>query len=53
MFNKKKFKQNAPAIPILVWVGLLVGVPLIFVIVLSFLTRDSLGNVVLEFTLDN
>lgn len=53
MFNAKKFKQNAPAIPILVWVGLLVGIPLVFVIVLSFLTRDELGNVVVKFTLSN
>ncbi len=53
MFNTKKFKQNAPAIPILVWVGLLVGIPLVFVIVLSFLTRDELGNVLFKFTLSN
>lgn len=53
MFNTKKFKQNAPAIPILVWVGLLVGIPLVFVIVLSFLSRDTLGNIVLNFTFDN
>lgn len=49
----KKFKQNAPAIPILVWFGILVGIPLIFVIVLSFLSRDELGNIVVRFTLDN
>ena len=49
----KKFKQNAPAIPILVWFGLLVGLPLIFVIVLSFLSRDNLGNIIFTFTLDN
>src|SRR5699024_3105660 len=49
----EKLKQNAPAIPILVWIGLLVGVPLIFVVVLSFLSRDSLGNIVFEFTLQN
>lgn len=53
VFQMKKFKQNAPAIPILVWVGLFVGIPLIFVVVLSFLSRDSLGNIVVEFTLDN
>ena len=53
MFNMKKFKQNAPAIPILVWVGLLVGIPLIFVVGLSFLSRDSLGNIVFKFTLGN
>lgn len=49
----KKLKQNAPAIPILVWVGLLVGIPLIFVIGLSFLTRSETGNVIFKFTLSN
>lgn len=49
----KNFKQNAVAIPILAWVGLLVGTPLVFVVVLSFLSKDSLGNVVFRFTLDN
>lgn len=53
MFNMKKLKQNAPAIPILTWVGFLVGIPLVFVVVLSFLTRDDLGNVVFKFTLSN
>lgn len=50
---KSKLKQNALAIPILVWIGLLVGIPLVFVFVLSFSTRDNLGNVVFQFTLDN
>ena len=49
----KKFKKNAPAIPVIVWILLLVGIPLIYVIVLSFLSRDDLGNVVFEFTLSN
>ena len=49
----KKIKRNAPAIPIIIWIFLLVGIPFIFVIVLSFLSRDSLGNIVFEFTLDN
>ncbi len=49
----KKLKQNAPAIPILVWIGLLVGIPLIFVFGLSFMSRDDLGNVVFKFTLAN
>lgn len=53
MLNIKRIKQNAPAIPILVWIGLLVGIPLIYVLVLSFLSRDNLGNIVFEFTLDN
>ena len=49
----KNFKKNAPAIPIIVWILLLVGIPLIYVIVLSFLSRDNLGNIVFEFTLSN
>ncbi len=53
VFNMKKMKQNAPAIPILVWIGLLVGVPLIFVVGLSFLSKDTLGNIVFKFSLDN
>lgn len=53
MVDMKKFKQNAPAIPILVWFGILVGIPLIFVVILSFLSRDELGNIVVRFTLNN
>ncbi|HZK35268.1 MAG TPA: ABC transporter permease [Bacillota bacterium] len=49
----RRIKQNAPAIPILAWIGFLVGIPFVFVIVLSFLSRDSLGNIVFKFTLDN
>lgn len=49
----KSLRQNAPAIPILAWIGFLVGTPLIFVLVLSFMSKDSLGNVVFRFTLDN
>ena len=51
--NMKKLRQNALAIPILVWIAIFVGTPLIFVVALSFLTRDELGNVVFQFTLDN
>lgn len=51
--NMEKLKQNLLAIPILAWIGTLVGIPLIFVVVLSFLSRDSLGNIVWQFTLDN
>ncbi len=47
------FKRNILAVPILVWIGLLVGIPLVFVFVLSFLSRDSLGNIVIQFTLEN
>ncbi len=46
-------KRNILAVPILVWIGLLVGIPLIFVFVLSFLSRDSLGTIVFQLTLQN
>lgn len=49
----KKIKQNLPAFPILAYLTVLVGIPLLLVVVLSFLSRDSLGNIVFEFTLDN
>lgn len=49
----KTLKQNLLAVPILIWIGLLVGIPLLFVLVLSFLSRDSLGNIVWQFTLEN
>lgn len=49
----KKLKQNAAAIPILVWIGLLVGIPLILVVGLSFLSKDNLGNIIFKFTLEN
>mgnify|MGYP000956173177 CR=1 FL=1 len=49
----RTLKQNILAVPILVWIGLLVGIPLVFVFGLSFLSRDSLGNIVLQFTLEN
>ncbi|MFY9493744.1 MAG: ABC transporter permease [Limnochordia bacterium] len=49
----ERFKQNLLAIPILVWIGIFVGIPLIFVVVISFASRDSLGNIVWEFSLDN
>lgn len=51
--SMEKFKQNLLGIPILVWVGTFVGIPLVFVVVLSFLSRDSLGNIIWEFSLDN
>lgn len=53
MKKKSKIKENLSAIPILVWMGFLVGIPLIFVLVLSFMSRDKLGNIVYKFTLDN
>lgn len=53
MDMKTKIKENLAGIPILVWMGFLVGIPLIFVLVLSFMSRDNLGNIVYKFTLDN
>lgn len=49
----KKIKQDLPALPILAYLIILVGIPLLLVVVLSFLSRDNLGNIVFEFTLDN
>lgn len=49
----KKFKQNLPAFPILAYLTILVGIPLLLVVGLSFLSRDSLGNIIFDFTLDN
>jgi spermidine/putrescine transport system permease protein len=49
----KKIKQNLPAFPILAYLTILVGIPLLLVVILSFLSRDSLGNIIFEFTLSN
>lgn len=48
-----KNRKNLAGLPILAWMGILVGIPLIFVLVLSFMGRDSLGNIVYSFSLDN
>ncbi len=49
----KKIKQNLPAFPILLYLITLVGIPMLLVVILSFLSRDNLGNIVFEFTTDN
>lgn len=49
----KKFKQNLPSLPVLAYLIILVGIPLLLVIILSFLSRDDVGNIVFNFTLDN
>lgn len=49
----KKIKENLLALPILAYLALIVGVPLLLVLVLSFLSRDDLGNIIFRFTLDN
>ena len=46
-------KKNILGLPILVWMFGLVGIPLILVFGLSFMSRDSLGNIVFSFTLNN
>lgn len=46
-------KKNILGLPILVWMFGLVGIPLILVFVLSFMSRDSLGNIVFSLSLDN
>lgn len=48
-----KIKQNLPAFPILMYLTVLVGIPLLLVVILSFLSRDNLGNIIFEFTLSN
>ncbi len=49
----QKKKNLLPAMPILLWMGLFVGVPLIYALSLSVMTRGPMGNVVFKFTLDN
>lgn len=49
----KKFKQNLPSLPVVVYLIILVGIPLFLVVILSFLSRDNVGNIVFNFTLDN
>lgn len=49
----KWLKRNAAGLPVYVWMAVLVGCPLIYVLALSFLTRGSEGQVVMRFTLDN
>jgi len=46
-------RQYAPAIPLVVWLGVFVGLPLVYVFVLSFTTRGATGLVEYRFTLDN
>lgn len=53
IYMKDKLKKNLAGIPILIWMGFLVGIPLVFVLVLSFMGKDELGNIVYKFTLDN
>ncbi|MDR9852018.1 ABC transporter permease [Paenibacillus sp. VCA1] len=45
--NKSKFLM----IPVLLWAALFLLVPMLIVVVVSFLSRDTLGNVVFQFSL--
>lgn len=49
----QRLKKHIAGIPVYLWMGILVGCPLVYVFVLSFLTRGSSGEVVLKFTLAN
>ncbi len=51
--RKEIFKQDLPAIPIFIYLTMLVGIPLLLVVILSFLSRDNLGNIVFELSIDN
>ena len=44
-------KRNILAVPIVVWIGLLVEY--LFLSCVKLLSRDSLGNIVVQFTLEN
>lgn len=49
----EKRKERLLSWPIFIWLFLFVVVPLILVFVLSFLSRDELGNIVFHWNLDN
>lgn len=41
------------ASPVLLWLGIFLVIPMIAVLVLSFMQRDNAGNIIWSFTLDN
>lgn len=45
-------KSNWGMMPIIFWLGLFLVVPMLIVVVISFMSRDTLGNVVMGFNLD-
>lgn len=45
-------KSNWGIMPIIFWLGLFLVVPMLIVVVISFMSRDTLGNVVMGFNLD-
>ena len=54
---RQGFKKNLPVIstvsPVSIWLVVLIAIPLIYVLVLSFLSRSREGNVEFAFTLAN
>jgi len=54
---RKGMKRQSPMLatvaPVSLWLLLLVAIPLLYVLVLSFLSRDANGNVVFRLTLEN
>ena len=48
-----KIKKNIVGIPVFLWMAVLVGAPLVYVVTLSFLTRAPDGQVIFQFTLSN
>lgn len=45
-------KSNWGIMPIIFWLGLFLVVPMLIVVVISFMSRDTLGNVVMGFNLE-
>lgn len=41
------------ASPVLLWLGFFMAIPMLAVLVISFMQRDNLGNIVWNFTFDN
>ncbi|MGB4440360.1 MAG: ABC transporter permease [Sedimentibacter sp.] len=55
--TEKAMKKNKGPLctlsPLVIWLSILVAVPLIFVIVMGFLSRGTYGNVEFKFTIEN
>jgi len=49
----KTWRKRIGAVPTLCWMGVLVGCPLMYILVLSFMTRAPGGAVVYRFTMEN
>ncbi len=54
---KRMLKKQLPMLstisPVAIWLFLLIAIPLIYVLVLSFMSRDANGDVMIKFTLEN